>query len=153
MISDSLTPFNKSILGFAGTLSGWLALLFANQPCGILMRELTASNSACVPLNRSLSSHSHLHGRRLCFVGKDFHNMSLIMPFHPTPMQSPIFHLSDIFILTLKYIHDHNHTQIHRQPHKATIIPVWSSAPTKKRCNIINKIMVFKWHVCPPHFC
>lgn len=101
MIFDSLTPLNKSILGFADMLSGWLSLVFANQLCGILMRELTASYSACVPSNRSLSSEPHLHGGRLCFVGKDFticHSLCL-----PTPPQRnlPSLHLSLIFTQTL----------------------------------------------------
>lgn len=65
MIYDTLTPLNKSILGFADMLAERLSVVFANQLCGILIRELTASYSERVPSNRSLSSESHLHRRRL----------------------------------------------------------------------------------------
>lgn len=99
-------------------LSGWLSLVFANQLCGILMRELTASYSACVPSNRSLSGKSHLHGRRLCFVGKDFticHSLC-----HPTPPCRNLlarlavvvffFLLSFFFCQNLQYPGCHGHT-------------------------------------------
>lgn len=136
-------------------LSGWLSLVFANQLCGILMRELTASYSACVPSNRSLSCESHLHGRRLCFVGKDF--TICLSLCQPTPPQLNLlsFHLSLIFCQTLEHPHDHRRTQTHTQPRSQTCTgPVWSSSPAKKWwCNIINRIMVFKWGVYPQYFC
>ncbi len=159
MIFDSLTPLNKSILGFADMLSGWLSLVFANQLCGILMRELTASYSACVPSNRSLSRESHLHGRRLCFVGKDFticHSLC-----QPTPPQLNLLslHLSLIFCHTLEHPHDHHHanththTHTHTQPHKTLIGPLFGLLVLQRNDDVRYRIIFFEWRVYPHYFC
>lgn len=144
-------------------LSGWLSLVFANQLCGILMRELTASYSACVPSNRSLSSESHLHGRRLCFVGKDFticHSLC-----HPTSSwRNLLIRLAFFFSLSFFLFLSESsmslspwpHTQTRMEPHETFISLLLSSGPAKKGgnwCDIINRIVFFKCHVYPQYFC
>lgn len=120
-------------------LSGWLSLVFANQLCGILMRELTASYSACVPSNRSLSGKSHLHGRRLCFVGKDFticHSLC-----HPTPPRRNLLaRLAGGFFLSfsVRFFSILVATTTHTNPREATLdiykpgFVFWSCKKKKK---------------------
>lgn len=126
-------------------LSGWLSLVFANQLCWILMRELTASYSACVPSNRSLSSESHLHGRRLCFVGKDFticHSLCQPTPPQPNLLSLRVFL---VFCKALEYpptplsnVHKHTHTHT-RQSHCLVLY-----SGQRWWCNIINRTVVFQ---------